>query len=270
MNLLTRTAYAGLLSSLLIAAGAASADIYNFEVGAAYGEVSADSISDDGDFIAAHATAYFNPVEREGGPLRYAPFLNRASSITFGYESAEIDGSDLDIRFQSLSSRMVNKETGWLGELFFGHSRVDLPQDGEPKVSENTLGIGVGKYIAMNATVTGFYSTTEETNVDTYGAEYHQVFVGDPTSLGIRLRVENVDNDGQSDTNWGWEGSLAFNNNVSVAVQYGYDGASEDDVWGVEASWFVIDCLELAASIAKQSAGNESIDIGVIRTTFTF
>ena len=260
------------LKSVLVAAvalsGAGYASAYNFELSGSYYNVEAGSV--DGDGYGASAAAYFHMVDDTKGPLAEAGFLDRASGIMFSYDSSSIDGTDVEFRNTALSARMVNKESGWTGELLFNQVRDDY-RDGEPTDKANVLGVGVGKYLSMNSEVSVFYTNVDEYNQDAVGVNYHHVFPGDPTSLAVNLNVTQVDVDGTSETDWSWDGTLYFTDAIGVGVGYYYDGFYEEDSWDVHASWFVLPELEVALSFAKAGQlGDDDVEIGAIRTTFRF
>ena len=86
---------------LLTAAGVAllsnsvCANEYRAEIGAHYGQVEIDipdfDYSSDVDYLEAYGTFYFKPVDTGMGPLKEAPFQNKASYLNLSHTSFEDD-----------------------------------------------------------------------------------------------------------------------------------------------------------------------------------
>ncbi|MEL7296921.1 MAG: hypothetical protein AAGJ86_04615 [Pseudomonadota bacterium] len=261
---------------ITIALGAinAHAEEYDWEVGAGFARTTIDSsiliLGSDGplrslpfeneaDAIDVSAQWFLDGLTIVDGPRTEAPFLSRASSLSFAYSRTEFtdviintDGSTTsnteDTDALGIAGRYVWRDSGWFVNGSLGRS------DAFGDATVVTLTAGVGLYVAANTTVSATVGLTEiETDFfddDSSGIIVSVKHIGnfnDQWRYGVAANVSNEeagDADGQYDIQF----SLFPNDEISFRFDTsGPLGSSSfsSQSYGLSGGWFVLPDLEI-------------------------
>ena len=245
-------------AGLGLAISSAAQAEYQFEIGAisGTGDIEIANVKADQDFIGLSGAYYLQPVDTTKGPLSEAAFLDRSSSIQFAATTGEIDidgGDDADVDTYLVSSRLVQKESGWLIDLGYQLDKID--GSGFDDEDIDTYTIGAGKYILENTAVILSYSNIDSD--DAYQLDLEHMWLLEQGGIKLDAEVGRVVDAGfQSDDLdfWGLSSTYYVNDRLGFGADYGQEesGASELDSWSLFAEWFVTEQVALSLAYAEQ------------------
>lgn len=228
------------------------------------------SSSTDTDTINLLGTWYFQGLSDVDGPRSEAAFLNRASSLSFGYSYG--DGSSVsqtsgtqfpsslyisDTRSESfsLAMRYVVPGSGWYA--LAGVSRLEIDDNRlwngvsfSRKSDANSYNVGLGKYIGENTAVDLTIARTEVDGFDStgFGLSFKHIgSLGSSWQYGLDAGLSTPDTD-FDDGSISLGFSLFPNRNLEFGI--GLDlqeiaSGPDRTSYGAFASWFIRDNIEL-------------------------
>ena len=293
---------------MLFGSTTAFTEDYDYEVSLGYAESSYDSSansdlgiglpiilnsSNDRDVFRLDGIWYFNGLSDNDGPRSRAAFLNRASSLSFGYSRDDSSSSFVDNSPNPFTSnldgtsdayalglRYVNRESGWIG--LAGVSTIDGDVAGEINgtpfsdgFSGTGYNIGLGKYLgeATSASFTVAWSDTNDSDLTQYTLALNRVgSLGTSWQYGADVDVTFSDNS-NDDGRYGLRISLFPSNDVEfgAALTYQKFGSVDNTSYEGFISWFVQSNVELVGFYRQedpeaspgQSIDSDSIGVGV-------
>lgn len=237
------------------AAAAASAD-YQMEAGAFYGQGEVgDAV--DYDVMGVAGRYNFESVDTSKGPHAEAAFLDKSSSVGFGYNSLEPDvsGAD-DIDSFDFDVRVVT-DTNLIVEAAYAQS-----DDGDE--DSDTFSVGVGTYLDATTEIVATYENTEDDTdeVDQLTVAVHGVnALGQGTSLAYDAALAYIDADEQDGYKIDVGATYYFNNNLGVSLSADVTELDDfnTDTVSLGVSYFPQPNIELTAGYFDQG-GDEDID----------
>jgi hypothetical protein len=203
---------------LALSAGVAASD-YSFELGGQYVDF------DFTEAWGADATVYFQPVQTGNGPLAEAPFLNRASNVSFAY----------------LREKNGNFDVPAVGaEFYFGNYYLAANYTRFSNgFSINDYGIRGGLMVAESTRATIGYNRSElpfGIDLDTYTVGLkHLMLLDGNTALNLEGEV-GVARNGSSEFAYAVQADYYLNPRFSLGGRY--SGIGSDDEWGLGTRYF--------------------------------
>lgn len=243
------------------AAAAASAD-YQLEAGAFYGqgELGAGNAQSDYDLMGVAGRYNFESVDTSKGPHAEAAFLDKSSSVGFGYISREPDaaGTD-DVDSFDFDVRVVT-DTNLIIEAAYEESEAGDDES-------DTFGVGVGTYLNDTTDiVVSYQATNDDSNRDEDADQLNVVVHGvNPLTQGATLAydaalsyIDGEDDDGHA---LAVGATYYFNKNLGVGLSADLTEVGDDntDTVTLDVSYFPQPNIELMAAYFDQG-GDEDID----------
>ena len=242
----------------VLASSVATAQDYQFEVGAGY--VDGDMAGVDYDGFGLNARGHLDRVDTTKGPLNEAAFLDKSSYVDLMWSTFEYDGpGSPSVDTIGLSGRFVTK-----GNVIVEASYSD--SDSDVAVDETVISLGVGTYINENTDVVVSYEDYDEADRSSLSVDAHGVNkLEGETSLAFDLGLAYLD--------WGSESgyglsagadyyvdkALSFGAGVALESVDNYDASSID----VRANYFVTQVVRLGLSYMTlgQDADGDAIEL---------
>ena len=230
------------------AAAAASAD-YQMEAGAFYGQGEVgDAV--DYDVMGVAGRYNFESVDTSKGPHAEAAFLDKSSSVGFGYNSLEPDvaGAD-DVDSFDFDVRVVT-DTNLIIEAAYEESEAGDDES-------DTFGVGVGTYLNDNTDIVVSYQTTDDDgeDIDQLNVAVHGV---NPLTQGATLAYDAalsyVDTDDDSGHMIELGATYFFNKDLGVGLSADLTevGDYNTDTVSLDVSYFPQPNVELMAAYFDQ------------------
>jgi hypothetical protein len=240
----------------MIATGQAYAD-YQFELGGLYTQGEIGNTDYDGFGIGGEF--HFDRVDTSKGPLAEASFLDKSSSIGFGFISVEPDikNSD-DIDFTNIGGRFVTATNLIIEADYattdYGNSDVD------------TIGIGVGTYLDDNTDLVVSYSNEDDnsSDKDTLSVALHGVHpMGSGAAFSFDADVGYIDTDNDNGFQVGVGATYYFTRMFGVGLNAGVSdvGDTSSDMIGIQASFFPSEQVELFVALTDESTETNNVDV---------
>lgn len=293
MRHLSRTRF--LLLTGLIVTSNALADEYSYEVGLAFdnterngshsnmlpGGTTSTTQKFDTDVLSAFGRWYFSGLSDDKGPRARAAFVDRASSVSFGYSrsSQEISTSlttddpsfplppgessfDVDGDTFAIDLRYVSRDSGWYGTAGLSQSDDDSLTLFSVSAESAEWRLGVGKYIFETTTlgieVAEFDSDASLDSVVAV-AMTHLGDLGGSWQYAVDLGYSRTDFDADINLD-AWAASFSLYPTRDFEIGITVEDVSEKgnsldsfDTTGVEgfASWYVTPNVSLSAQYRK-------------------
>ncbi len=229
------------------AAAAASAD-YQMEAGAFYGQGEVGSI--DYDAMGVQGRFNFESVDTSKGPHAEAAFLDKSSSVGFGYNTIEpdlagaddIDSFDFDVRVVTNDNLIIQ-------------GAYETSEEGDDET--DTFGLGIGTYLNDNTDIVVSYETTdyENSDLDQINVAVHGV---NPLTQGATLAYDAtlsyVDTDDDSGHMIELGATYYFNKDLGVGLSADLTevGDYNTDTVSLDVSYFPQPNVELMAAYFDQ------------------
>ncbi len=232
---------------------------YQFEAGAFFGqgEVGVGNSSADYDVMGVAGRFNFEAVDTSKGPHAEAAFLDKSSSIGFGWTSIEpdvngaddIDSFDFDVRVVTADNLIVEAS---YGETDDGDSESD------------NFSIGLGTYLDANTDIVASYQSTDDdgADLDQFSVALHGVNpLTQGASLGYDVSLAYLDADQDDGHMLGAGATYYFNKNLGVGLSAELTeiGDYNDNTISLSASYFPQDNIELLVSYFDQG-GDVDVD----------
>ena len=233
------------------AAAAASAD-YQMEAGAFYGqgEVGIGNAQEDYDAMGVAGRYNFESVDTSKGPHAEAAFLDKSSSVGFGYISVEPDatGAD-DVDTFDFDVRVVT-DTNLIIEAAYA-----TEEDGDDDT--DAFSVGVGTYLNDNTDIVVSYQATDDDgdDIDQLNVALHGV---NPLTQGATLaydaELSYVDTDDDSGHMIELGATYYFNKDLGVGLSADLTevGDYNTDTVTLDVSYFPQPNVELMAAYFDQ------------------
>ena len=243
----------GLAPALLLALAPAVvlADDYQFEVKGALGRDTPsadDSLFGDITGVSLAGTWYFAPVSTDNVPLSEAAYLGRASFVSAGVASADIDGLDTRLNGQGVHVGYYIPNTMFYAVLGVSHG------EGITAVNSTTVETGYNTTIFGRLGLTpldGLLVSTEFSEGG-YVPNVDARYVGKlPNSHYYAGRVSLVDPDG-GDLSYGLDFDYYFDATTSVGLGFGEAGSR----WELRAEKFFMKSWAAGVSAYTASGVN--------------
>jgi hypothetical protein len=300
----------------------ALAEEYRFEVGAGYANTSFEgsqaittqggtvfnSAKTDTDDLSVRGSWYFYGLSDDNGPRARAAFVDRASSLSFGYSRSEQTTRtlitsddltfplppqdftfDLDVDAYVLDMRYVHRDSGWFGDAGLVLTDTSFSLAGSVSDSSDATGwrLGVGKYIFSNTAISAEISQVDAdggADAETYTAAFtHLGDLGEKWQYAVDLAYSRSESD--FDLDWDtWRGAISlyptrdFEFGIAVEDVSGDRSAGDTTGYAGFVSWFVSSNVSLSASyrtddvdyLGNVSIGGSTIDADADQDMFAF
>ena len=182
----------------VLASSVATAQDYQFEVGAGY--VNGDMFGVDYDGFGINARGHLDRVDTTKGPLNEAAFLDKSSFVNLAWatidpdtsSSNSLDAFDLSGRFVTGKNLII--EAGYQdGEGLFN----GIPFD------DTIISVGVGTYLEDNMAAVITYQTFDDADTNSLSANLHGInTLEGETSLAYDLGLGYIIDDGADDSGY--------------------------------------------------------------------
>lgn len=244
-----------------------------FEVGFFSGIIDRPAQEDDISGGSGSLTFYFSTVEAVEGPLAEANFLEKASNLSAGFSTINVENGtvDEDSTAASLNGRFIDKQRGVILDLGYSKAEVDNTDE-----EARTVSAGLGKYITDNITLVASYSSTteddgltDEEDIDSWAIDFKMVGAfGKHFTYTAEAEAGVVQTDGED----GNILDLAFTayptRNIGVGGSYSYldVGSSEVDSFEVFGEWFITGMFSVSAEYSfsqEDDSDEETQDFSV-------
>lgn len=246
------------LVSLLLSA---SANAYQFSLGASYSEDAVDFdsnvVRNDRDIINFDigGAYYFGNVDDSSGPRAEAAFLARQSSIFASYTDGELDfgRNSQDLQGFSLGGRHHFGDSGWLAGGGYGQSATETNLGIDIDTDRTT--VFVGKYIGPTTRLQAVAEFTDNSGPGTTGDDKsfrlslaHLQELSSSKFYAATLRLGHKDvGDGDDAVEASLSGTYYFTRELGLSAGYSYSHGEFTDFHGVElgVSWFITERFSL-------------------------
>ena len=242
----------------VLASSVATAQDYQFEVGAGY--VDGDMAGVDYDGFGLNARAHLDRVDTTKGPLNEAAFLDKSSFVDLTWATFEYDvPGSFSVDTIGLSGRFVTK-----GNVIVEASYSDI--DSDVTGDETVISLGVGTYINENTDVVVSYEDYDEADRSSLSVDAHGVNkLEGETSLAFDLGLAYLDISDESGygisagADYYVDKALSFGAGASLMSVDNYDESSID----VRANYFVTPVVRLGLSYMTlgQDADGDAIEL---------
>jgi hypothetical protein len=300
----------GLLAAMLLSPPG-WAEEYRFEIGAGYANTSFEgsqtittpggtvfnSGKTDTDDLGVRGNWYFYGLSDDSGPRARAAFVDRASSLSFGYSRSDQTTRtlitsddptfpfppqdltfDLDVDAYVLDMRYVHRDSGWFGDAGLVLTDTSFSLGGSVNDSGDATGwrLGIGKYIFSNTAVSVEVSQVDAdggADAEAYAAAFaHLGDLGEKWQYAVDLAYSRSESDFDLDLDT-WSGAFSlyptrdFEFGIAVEDVSGDRFAGDTTGFAGFVSWFVTSNVSLSASYRTDDVdylGNVSIGGGTI------
>lgn len=212
--------------AILVAAGHTSASEYQGDITGALGQQSGDNF--DVRILEITGRYHFAPISTDERPLAEADFFARSSYISFGLRDY---GDDADADGFVVGGQFVEPETHFIlgGEVSTG----DLDE------LEFRAGLYLDEYSKQDASLVFSYSTEDESDTDTFAAEYKTVRLIQEHFVNIEAVISFEDSEPGTTTTFGGSAYYYFDRFTGVGptanLSFGEDDGYDLGVQGTHA-----------------------------------
>ena len=215
---------------------------YNGEIGVTAGNLDFDfgATSADGDSLGGFLQVFVGEVDTDLGPLAEAAFLDKATSWTISYRTADFDPDEFDT--SAFNLRIINN----LDYIF------DIAvEDNEALLGESSSA-GFGTYLNDTLAWTVNYTRFKDADLRELSGKIHGlVNLGSSWSLAYDGVVGYIDGDDESGYRAGGGADLFFTRNLSVGLNVeiaDFGGADSVTIYRLMGEYFLYDIYHFALS----------------------
>lgn len=240
----------------VLASSVATAQDYQFEVGAKY--ITGELEGTDFDGYGLNARAHLDRVDTTKGPLNEAAFLDKSSFVTLAWETLDPDVSGANSFDElTISGRFVTE----------GNIIIEAGYQDEDLSDDTNISVGVGTYLSDNMDVVVTYQTYDDADTNLLSANLHGInTLEGETSLAYDLGLGYIIDDGADDS--GYVISAGADYYLDKALSFGagleLESATFDvSTIDVRANYFVTPVVRLGLSYMTlgQDADGDAIEL---------
>ncbi|MGB1239745.1 MAG: hypothetical protein ACPG4U_16125 [Pseudomonadales bacterium] len=259
------------LAALVLGAVTGPVQGQSFEVFTHYADSESDSasagVADSQTSLGLIGINYYTePLDTTEGPLALASFYGQNTHISLSHARGEYDSSNSssDLDATAISTRWVNRKSGWLGSANYRRTTVDT----QPQVKQLNYTLAIGKYIAPTSEIALAFNRVEDaTNGDSKAlrvSNFHAQQIGADQYFDGGVALSYIERERSED---GFQFELASTYYPSRAVGLGLsasfsDAGNEDTLhYGLSAQWFVTPSVALDAHIIHSDTQRSGVDI---------
>ena len=245
----------------VLASSVATAQDYQFEVGAGY--VTGDIEGTDYDSFGLNARAHLDRVDTSKGPLNEASFIDKSSFVNLAWVTLDPDVASADsLDAFDLSGRFVTGENLIIEARYLDGEFVmfGLPAD------DTVMSIGVGTYLQDDMDVVVTYQNYDDADFSSLSADLHGINkLEGETSLAFDLGLAYID--AFDETGYGLSAGADYYLDKSMSFGAGIGLISIDEfdqsTIDVRANYFVTPVVRLGLSYETlgQDADGDAIEL---------
>lgn len=254
--------YASVLA--LSIAASAQAETFRVELNAGFGqgEVDGGLASVDYDAVVLGGTVYFSDVNTGSDPLREAAFLDKASGLGVTRTDLSFDGS-VDSAVTTVDGRFV-LANDFIIEASFNRAEDDFAEDSD------TFSVGLGTYINDNSDIVATFSSSNDTDVDTLGVEYHSVIENGSAAWAIDLGASYIDTPFDSGHNLAAGATFYPNANFGIGAALDRTSVGDSDITTTIVSAEYFFNSNFAGELTYSNTDEDVIDFDLFAVGVTF